>query len=124
MNELSPANYRDFKTSSSFEAMGAFTWSAVNLVGIGEPRRLETTLVTPEVLPLLGVQPALGRVFDGRQDDRSAAVISYGLWQSQFASDPSVLGRTVRLNGAPTRSSASCRPPSTFPPVRVSCGRC
>ena len=40
MNELSPANYRDFKTSSSFEAMGAFTSSAVNLVGIGEPRRL------------------------------------------------------------------------------------
>ena len=43
MNELSPANYRDFKAlSSSFEAMGAFTGSAVNLVGIGEPRRLAT----------------------------------------------------------------------------------
>src|SRR5829696_2164493 len=91
MNELSPANYRDFKTSASLEAMGAFTGSAANLVGIGEPRRLETTMVTPEVLPLLGVQPALGRVFDGRQDDQSAAVISYGLWQSQFASDASAL---------------------------------
>src|SRR5262245_42254424 len=77
MNELSPANYRDFKTSSSLEAMGAFTWSAVNLVGIGEPRRLQTTSVTSEVLPLLGVPPALGRVFDGRQDDRRAAVISH-----------------------------------------------
>src|SRR5215204_4075649 len=81
MNELSPANYRDFKTGSSFEAMGAFTGSAVNLVGIGEPRRLDTAQVTADVLPLLGVPPALGRVFDGRQDDRSTAVISYGLWQ-------------------------------------------
>jgi putative ABC transport system permease protein len=100
MNELSPANYRDFKAlSSSFEAMGAFTGSAANLVGIGEPRRLAVTPVTPEVLPLLGVTPALGRVFDAREEDRSAVVISFGLWQSQFGADPSVLGRTVHLDG-------------------------
>ena len=50
MNELSPANYRDFKAmSSSFEAMGAFTGGAVNLVGIGEPRRLASTRLTPDV---------------------------------------------------------------------------
>ncbi len=119
MNELSPANYRDFKTSSSFEAMGAFTASAVNLVGIGEPRRLETAPVTPEVLPLLGVQPALGRVFDGRQDNRGAAVISHGLWQSQFASDPSVLGRTVRLNGVP-HTIIGVMPPAFYFPTRDS----
>ena len=53
--------------SSSFEAMGAFTGSAANLVGIGEPRRLAITPVTPDVLPLLGVTPALGRVFDTRR---------------------------------------------------------
>ena len=102
MNELSPANYRDFKAmSSSFEAMGAFTGSTANLVGIGEPRRLATTRVTPDVLPLLGVTPALGRVFDAREDDRRAVVIGYGLWQSQFGADPSVLGRTVHLDGVP-----------------------
>jgi len=102
MNELSPANYRDLEAlSSSFEAMGAFTVGAVNLAGIGEPRRLQITPVTPEVLPLLGVMPFLGRVFEARADDRSAAVISYGLWQSQFGGDPSVLGRTVHLDGVP-----------------------
>jgi predicted permease len=102
MNELSPANFRDFKAlSSSFGAMGAFTGSAANLVGIGEPRRLATTPVTPDVLSLLGVTPALGRVFDAREDDRRAAVVSFGLWQSQFGADPSVLGRTVHLDGAP-----------------------
>jgi putative ABC transport system permease protein len=102
MNELSPANYRDFKAmSSSFGAMGAFTGAGVNLVGVGEPRRLEIAPVTQEVLPLLGVNPALGRLFDGREDDRSAVVISYGLWQSQFGGDSSLLGRTVHLDGVP-----------------------
>ena len=100
MNELSPANYRDFKTlSSSFEAMGAFGEDAVNLVGGGEPQRLAIAPVTPEVLPLLGVDPALGRVFERSGDDRNAVVISYGVWHSQFGADPAVLGRTVRLNG-------------------------
>jgi len=102
MNQLSPANYRDFKAmSSSFEAMGAFTNNTVNLVGVGEPRRLDTSLVTPELLPVLGVKPALGRVFESSDEHRSATVISYGIWQSQFGGDASVLGRTVNLNGVP-----------------------
>jgi predicted permease len=102
MNELSPANYRDFKAmSSSFVAMGAFTGTGVNLVGVGEPRRLEIAPVTQEVLPVLGVSPALGRVFEAREEDRRAVVISHGLWQSQFGGDSSVLGRTVHLDGVP-----------------------
>jgi predicted permease len=102
MNQLSPANYRDLKAASgSFQAIGAFAGGAVNLVGGGEPRRLAIAPVTPEVLPLLGVQPALGRVFEsGGEADVGAAVLSYGLWQSQFAGSPDVLGRTLALDGA------------------------
>jgi predicted permease len=103
MNQLSPANYRDLKSmSASFEGMGAFTGGTVNLVGGGEPRRLGTSQVTPEVLTVLGVQPVLGRVFEsGGTDDTSAAVISYGLWQLQFGGSPGVLGQKVNLSGAP-----------------------
>jgi len=103
MNQLSPANYRDLKTTTrSFEELGVFTGGAVNLVGGAEPRRLPITQVTPEVLPVLGVRPALGRVFDARSpDDINAIVISYGLWQSQFAANPGVLGQKVNLDGAP-----------------------
>jgi predicted permease len=101
-NQLSPANYRDLKAmSGSFAGMGAFGINSVNLVGGGEPRRLEITPVTPEVLPLLGVAPVLGRVFAEGPEDANAVVISHGLWQSQFGGDPSVLGRTVNLDGAP-----------------------
>ena len=79
MNELSPANYRDFQTmNSSLEAMGAFWGNSVNLVGGGEPKRLSVTRVTPDVLPLLGVPPALGRVFATGDEDRTAVVLATG----------------------------------------------
>lgn len=118
MNQLSPANYRDLKAmSASFDAMGAFADDAVNLVGGGEPRRLAITPVTPEVLPLLGVQPALGRVFEPGDGDASAAVISYGLWQSQFGGDRAVLGRTINLNGAPY-TIIGVMPPAFYFPSR------
>jgi predicted permease len=103
MNQLSPANYRDLKTMSrSFEAMGVFTGGAVNLVGGAEPRRLPITQVTPEVLPVLGVHPIIGRTFDAHSpSDINAIVIGYGLWQSQFGGNPGVLGQKVNLDGAP-----------------------
>lgn len=104
-NQLSPANYRDYKTMTpSFRVLGAFSANSVNLVGGGEPQRLAMTAVTSEVLPLLGVPPLLGRVFDsagGGEADARAVVLGHGLWRSQFAGDPRILGRSVNLNGAP-----------------------
>jgi predicted permease len=118
-NQLSPANYRDFRTmSSSFETMGAFSGEAVNLVGGGEPRRLAIASITPEVLPLLGVAPALGRVFTSSgNDDVNAVVLSYGLWQSQFGGSASVLGRAVNLNGNPY-TVIGVMPPTFYFPTR------
>ncbi|HET7696893.1 MAG TPA: ABC transporter permease [Vicinamibacterales bacterium] len=102
MNQMSPANYRDLKaTSTSFRGMGAFAADAVNLVGGGEPVRLAIASVTPEVFPLLGVAPAMGRVFEPGDADARAAIISHGLWRSQFGGDPGVVGRTITLNGSP-----------------------
>jgi predicted permease len=119
MNQLSPANYRDLRRmSSSFEDMGAFASNAVNLVGGGEPRRLSITPVTPEVLPLLGVRPALGRVFDANSnDDVNSVVISHGLWQSQFGGAAEVLGQKVSLDGAPY-TIIGVMPPSFYFPTR------
>jgi predicted permease len=117
MNQMSPANYRDLtRMSASFEAMGAFASDAVNLVGGGEPRRLAIAPVTPEVLPLLGVSPSLGRVFESRADDDiSAAVISYGLWQSQFGGNTAILGQKVNLSGEPFTIIGVMPPAFYFP---------
>jgi predicted permease len=102
MNQLSPANYRDLRAmSASFQSLGAFATDAVNLVGGGEPRRLAISPLTPEVLPLLAVQPALGRVFGPAALDERTVVLSHGLWQSQFGGDPGILGRAITLNGTP-----------------------
>jgi predicted permease len=101
VNQLSPANYRDFKSmSTSFQDMGAFTGGTVNLVGGGEPLRLDTAQVTAEVLPVIGVSPMLGRVFDRGIADVNTIVISYGLWQSQFGSRADIVGQRVNLDGA------------------------
>jgi predicted permease len=103
MNESSPAEYRDWKAmaASSFTGMGAFSGRSANLVGQGNPRRLQTARVTPELLPMIGVPALLGRVISpADRASESAAVLSHELWQSQFAGDRGVLGRSVRLDGA------------------------
>jgi predicted permease len=103
MNQLSPANYRDYKSMTpSFASLGAFSGNAVNLVGAGDPLRLTMTAVTPDVLPVLGVAPVLGRVFEPGQDEGARQVVlSHDLWQAQFGGDRAVLGRSVSLNGEP-----------------------
>ncbi|HEX6630249.1 MAG TPA: ABC transporter permease, partial [Gemmatimonadaceae bacterium] len=105
MNELSPANFRDAAAMTTrTRGWGAFTWAEANLAGAAEPVRLSGIAVTPEVLPLLGVRPLLGRVFDATDaadPDAAAVVLSYGVWQSQFGGDPGVIGKTVRLDATP-----------------------
>jgi putative ABC transport system permease protein len=110
MNQISPANYRDFEEmSTSFAAMGAYANDAANLVGgspstglgTSEPRRLAIARADVDVLPLLGVAPALGRVFEKSDIGSNVAVLGYGLWQSQFGGNPSVLGQKISLNGDP-----------------------
>lgn len=103
--EVSPANYRDWKAmSASFDAMGAYTPISANLVGEGQPERLEGVLVTADLMPLLGVQPALGRLLSA-DDDREGApgtvLLSWGLWQGAFGGDPAVVGRKVMLDDEP-----------------------
>ena len=117
-NQMSPANYRDFREmSTSFAAIGAYANDAVNLVGGAEPRRLAIAHLEADVLPLLGVAPLLGRVFEPGDRDRGAAVLSYGLWQSQFGGSPEVLGQPVDLNGAPF-SVIGVMPPDFYFPSR------
>ena len=64
-----------------------------------------TSFVTPNYFIELGTSAANGRLFDPTREDSPTAppvaVISYALWQHRFAGDPSILGRTIRLNKKP-----------------------
>ena len=102
-NTPAPANYVDWKTQSqSFADMAATVEWTYNLTGDGEPERAAAYAVTANFFPLLGVQPALGRVFTA-DDDRVGAqpvtVLSHGLWQARYGSDPQILNRDILLNG-------------------------
>jgi len=103
--ELSPPNYRDWKEAAkSFTSIGAYTFNDVTMTGAGEAQRLTGTSVSADLFPTLGVAPAIGRPFTG-DDDRQGApgtvILAFGFWQSQFAADPNVLGRSLMLDGAP-----------------------
>lgn len=103
--ELSPANYRDWQAlSTSFEAMATYRRYSANLVGQGEPQRLEGAGVSGGLFPMLGTQAALGRVLFQTDESDTAPqtiVLSHQLWQTQFGGTAGVLGRQVVLDEAP-----------------------
>ena len=100
--QLSPALYRDWSTATkSFDGFGAYHGLAVNMVGKGEPQRLEGASVTANLLPTLGVRPLLGRLFTEADDEEGApgtVLLSYRLWQTQFGGDPEAIGEHVTLD--------------------------
>jgi predicted permease len=102
--EPSPANWRDWQRQSrSFEALGASTFASMNMLGTGAPERLEAALMSSEMLPMLGVRPALGRVFTADEQRPGApgvVILSDSLWKMRFGADPGVLGKRVVLDGA------------------------
>src|SRR5262252_2613956 len=101
--DVSPANWLDWQRDSrSFESFAAWTNRFPStLTGSGEPERLKAETVSHEFFPLLGLQPALGRIFSANDDRPGApptAILSYSLWQRKFAGDKGILGRTIELN--------------------------
>src|SRR5689334_15049106 len=101
-NTPAPANYVDWKTRNEvFEDMAAIDSRSYNLVGDGQPEKVYALGVTESFFPLLGVEPTLGRVLapeDDRPGAAKVAVISYGLWQSRYGGEASVIGRDILLN--------------------------
>ncbi len=97
------ANYIDWRDQSrSFEAMGGADYWTPNLTNSDPPEHLYGLKVTQNMLPLLGVQPLLGRLFAPGEDQPGAeheAILSYPLWQRHFNADPNVLGKPVTLDG-------------------------
>jgi predicted permease len=73
--------------------------------GSGFPETYDATEVSSGTFKLVGVEPVLGRDFSSSDDTAGAArtaILRYGFWQRRYGGDPSVIGRTVRINGLPT----------------------
>ncbi|HEX7050810.1 MAG TPA: ABC transporter permease [Longimicrobiales bacterium] len=96
-------DYLDFgERSTRFERLAAFAGTELNLTpDDGAPLRLTALAVTHEFLPLVGIEPRIGRSFTAAEDAPGgphAVLISEDLWARLFARDPGVVGRTLRLD--------------------------
>jgi putative ABC transport system permease protein len=103
----SVASYPDFQDLRArnhvCDDMAAVRTNDFTLIGPREPLHLPGAVVSAQLFSMLGVAPVLGRTFLPAEDSPAAAggvnpvILSYGLWQRQFADGPSVLGRGIQL---------------------------
>jgi len=109
--------YEEFlRNNRSFEDLGAyfafFGYGNYTLTGRGDPERLVAVDVGPRFFDVLGVRPALGRMFNEAEHHHSAsaitgtgapraALLGHGLWLRRFASDPNIVGTAVTINNIP-----------------------
>jgi putative ABC transport system permease protein len=78
--------------------------NAYTVTGIAEPERVDAIMATHRLLPMLGVQPILGRAFTERDDQEGSppvVMLGYGYWQRRFGGDPAAVGRRLTLDGTP-----------------------
>jgi predicted permease len=86
----------------SFQDVGLFRWDIRTITGLAEPETAQCLNVTAQVLPILGVQPALGRWFSEKDDapgSPQTMVLMRGWWQRRFGGDRSVIGRRILVDG-------------------------
>ena len=91
------------RTEKAFQNIGAFKKDSFNLTGTANPELLEGVRTTAGFFSVLGVSPALGRVFttdEDRPGHQGVVVLSNRLWRTRFGGDADVLGKAINLNGS------------------------
>jgi len=100
---VSVPNFHDWqKEQSVFEQLAAAENATFNLTGSGDPQRVAAAKITANLISTLDVSPILGRSFFPEEEEVGAnhvVLLSHGLWQRQFGSDPSLLNRSIQLDG-------------------------
>jgi putative ABC transport system permease protein len=100
---MSGPNFTDVsRAATSFESAAAISTGRMILTGEGEPTRLAIAEVSASLFSVLRVRPALGRAFNADENTpgrNNLVILSHGLWQQRFGSDPSVIGRRITLDG-------------------------
>jgi putative ABC transport system permease protein len=96
--------YQDWRTRNrTLESLGIWEFQSFNVQGAADPEYVPGIRASASLFATIDVRPVLGRTFTEDEDSRGArvAVISHTIWRAQFAADPQVLGRTIRLNDTP-----------------------
>ena len=94
-------NFKDWREQNRcFSSMAAIRWESYDVTG-GRPEHLSARMVSADFFRVLGIHPVIGRDFTVEEDrpgTTPVAMISGGLWQRRFGSDPGVIGRKLKLN--------------------------
>jgi predicted permease len=102
---FSTAQYFDIKTEHhGFEQVAIAIGGNENLTGQGEPERVGTIRVSSNLLPMLALRAASGRLFVADEDSPghpATALLSYGMWARHYGSDPHMIGKSITVNGTP-----------------------
>ena len=99
-------NYKDYRDRNQvFSGLIAYRIAVASLSHNGNNERVWGTMASSNYFDVLGVPPLLGRGFLPEEDQtpksHPVVVLSYGCWQKRFASDPTIVGRTVLVNNVP-----------------------
>ncbi|MGA7960782.1 MAG: ABC transporter permease, partial [Candidatus Acidiferrales bacterium] len=102
---ISPSIYFiDREQNTTFQDIGVYNGDSFSVTGAGQPEQVRGLDVTDGTLPILGVKPALGRLFT-REDDSPGSpetvLLSYGYWHQKFGGASSVIGRSITVDGKP-----------------------
>jgi putative ABC transport system permease protein len=92
----------------TLSAIGDFSTIGFSMIGLGEPREVRAGVVGGTYFEVMGLHPVLGRLLDVHDDGPNAAgavVLTYRFWSTVLKSDPSVIGKTVRLNSPDARTA-------------------
>lgn len=87
--------------AASIDGIAEYHSMSFDLLGHGDPRRVQTGVVSADFFQLLGVKPLLGRAFLTGEDQDGAApvlVLSYRFWVNELGADPSIVGKTFTMN--------------------------
>ncbi len=106
--------------AASIDEIALFASTSVNLIADGEPQRVQAQVVTPGFFGVLRAAPALGRAFteaEAAPGGEQVVLLSDGLWRTSFGGDPSVLDRTLDVNGT-SRRIVGVMPPDFGHPDR------
>src|SRR5215470_14200886 len=104
--EMSHSDFEDFRRAGrSFDGLAAYE-EIIAALSLDSVERSQFALgyeVSGDFFRVLGIEPLLGRGLTLEEDEvegrNAAVVLSHDLWKNEFASDPSIVGRRVRLNG-------------------------
>jgi putative ABC transport system permease protein len=119
----SPLNFTDIRSrNQSFDSFFALSHVSFTLTGDQQPEALNGVLASADFGRVVGMAPALGRLFTAEEDTPGkdhVSLISDGLWRRRFGANPQIVGQTVQFNGEPNTIIGVMPPNFNFPTPNI-----